>query len=85
MDGGSGTGALGPVGYVITGSGGGGAGGRYVFANLEDLDGVLAELETLRDDIRKDGEKLLRAQQLIEPPGEDIMSRMEAKTQCHVA
>jgi hypothetical protein len=75
---------LGPAGYGITGSGGGGGtGGQYVFADLAELDGTIAEFETLRDDIRGDGAKLLRAQQLIEPPGEDIMSRIEAKTTVH--
>jgi hypothetical protein len=83
MDGDSVSGALGQVGYAITGSGGGGVGGQYVFASLEDLDGIIADLETLRDDIRNDGDKLVQAQWLIEPPGEDIMSRMEANTTVH--
>lgn len=79
MDGDSESAPLGQVGYAITGSGGGGAGGRFVFANVAELDGIITDLEKLRDDIRTDGDKLVQAQGLIEPPGEDIMSRMEAK------
>lgn len=79
MDGSGDSGAWGQAGYAITGSGGGGAGGQFVFADLGELDGIIAELETIRDDIRKDGDKLWRAQQLIEPPAEDIMSRVQAK------
>jgi hypothetical protein len=70
--------ALGQAGYGVTGSGGGGAGGQFVFTNLEELDGIITDLETLRDDIAKDGAKLRQARQVIVPPGEDIMSRMEA-------
>jgi hypothetical protein len=80
MDGDGGSAPLGQVGYALTGSGGGGTGGQYVFANLGELDGIVAELETLRDDIGNDGDKLKQAQFLIEPPGEDIMSRLEAST-----
>lgn len=83
MDGDSGSAPLGQAGYGITGSGGGGAGGQFVFANLGELNGIITELETLRDGIRSDGTKLDRARQLIEPPGEDIMSRMEAKATVH--
>lgn len=79
MDGSSDSGALGQVGYGITGSGGGGAGGQFVFADLGELDGIIADIETVRDDIRNDGDKLRQARQLIEPPGEDIMSRFQAK------
>ncbi len=83
MDGDTGSAPLGQVGYGITGSGGGGAGGQFVFASVGELDGISGDLESLRDDIRKDGDKLKQAQFLIEPPGEDIMSRLEAKTTVH--
>src|SRR5207302_903190 len=83
MVGDTGSAPLGQVGYGITGSGGGGAGGQFVFASLGELDGIITDLEKLRDDIRSDGVKLNQAQQLIEPPGEDIMSRLEAKTTIH--
>jgi hypothetical protein len=71
---------LAQAGYVITGSGGGGAGGQYVFANLDEMDGIIAEAKVLCEEIQEDGEKLRRAQALIEPPGDDVMSRIEAQT-----
>jgi hypothetical protein len=71
---------LGQAGYAITGSGGGGANGHYVFANLEELDSIIADLATLRDNIHSDDAKLVQAQRLITPPGQDDMSRMEAQT-----
>jgi hypothetical protein len=54
-----------------------------VFANFGELDAIIAEWEALRDEIRGDGRKLVLAQQLIEPPGEDIMSQLEAKATVH--
>lgn len=80
VDGGSRPGALGQAGYAITGSGGGGAGGRYVFASLEELDDIIADWEALHDRIRNRAAKLKRAIGLIEPPAEDIMSRLQANT-----
>ncbi|MFL6140672.1 MAG: hypothetical protein ACJ72N_02230 [Labedaea sp.] len=43
MDGSGESGALGQAGYSILGSGGGGASGRYVFASLHELDGIIAD------------------------------------------
>lgn len=80
VDGDSGSGALGQAGYAITGSGGGGAGGQYVFASLEELDDIIAEWDALRDRIRGRGDKLAQAIAMIEPPAEDIMSRLQANT-----
>ncbi|MFL6141550.1 MAG: hypothetical protein ACJ72N_06740 [Labedaea sp.] len=79
MDGTSDISTLGPVGYVVTGSGGGGAGGQYVFASVEHLDRVIATWVAFRDAILADGHKLFQARQLIAPPAHDIMSRLEAK------
>ncbi len=80
VDGGSGSRALGQAGYAITGSGGGGAGGQYVFASLEELDDIIADWEALYIRIRNRAAKLARAIGLIEPPAEDIMSRLQANT-----
>jgi hypothetical protein len=80
MDGDTESGALGQAGYAITGSGGGGAGGQYVFASLEDLDEIIADWEALRDRIQVRGRKLRQAIGLIESPAEDIMSRLQANT-----
>jgi hypothetical protein len=67
------------AGHVITGNGDGGAGGRYVFVNLAELDEIISELGKLRDAIREDGDKLNQAAWHIRPPGEDVMSRIEAQ------
>ncbi len=80
MDGDSGPGVLGQAGYAITGSGGGGAGGRYVFASLAELDGMIADWEALRDRIFARDAKFRQAIGLIAPPAEDIMSRLHAHT-----
>lgn len=79
MDSGSEFSPLGQAGYSITGSGGGGAGGQYVFADLDQINGIISDAERLLTDIRDDGASLLRAQQRVEPPAEDIMSVMEAE------
>ncbi|MFL6143206.1 MAG: hypothetical protein ACJ72N_15250 [Labedaea sp.] len=73
------TGALGQAGYAITGSGGGGAGGQYVFASLAELDGLITDWEALRDRIRDRDVKFRRAISLIAPPADDLMSRLQAK------
>lgn len=78
MDGMGDPGALGQAGYAITGSGGGGEGGQYVFASLAELDGVIAQWEALRDRIRGRGALLSRAISLIEPPADDLMSTFQA-------
>lgn len=69
--------ALGNAGYAIWGSGGGGSGGQYVFASLEELDAIITDWTTLRDDIQLDGQRLAHAQSRIEPPADDIMSRQQ--------
>ncbi|GAB3460339.1 hypothetical protein [Actinophytocola sediminis] len=68
---------LGNAGYSITGSGGGGSGGRYVFASLEELDAIIGEWARIRDEIRLDGRRIMQAQNLIRPPADDIMSRLQ--------
>ncbi|MGB3444935.1 MAG: hypothetical protein WBA97_39870 [Actinophytocola sp.] len=72
-------GALGNAGYVITGSGGGGADGDYVFADLAELDSIITEWTALRDTIQVDGRKLAQAQQAVYSPADDDMSRGQAK------
>jgi hypothetical protein len=69
---------LAQAGYVITGSGGGGEGGHYVFANLADLDTIITDLETLLADIQQDRDDLERTAGLITPPAEDHMSTGQA-------
>jgi hypothetical protein len=59
-------------------SGGGGAGGYYEFTSLAQLDEIITELKTVADGIATDGLKLERAQSLITPPAEDIMSVVQA-------
>jgi hypothetical protein len=74
---------LGQVGYAITGSGGGGAGGQYVFADLDELTAIITEAEAILTEVREDGDDLLQARRLIKPPAQDVMSVMEAKTTVH--
>lgn len=69
---------LGQAGYVIQGSGGGGEGGTYVFADLDELDNIITKLEALAQEIRQDGRGLLRAAELANPPAEDHMSTGQA-------
>jgi hypothetical protein len=59
-------------------SGGGGTSGYYEFTSLAQLDEIINEFKAVRDDIAEDGRKLFRAQGLITPPAEDIMSVMQA-------
>ena len=66
--------ALGNAGYAITGSGGGGADGDYVFVDLAELDSLITEWTAIRDAIQTDGDKLVQATYLIVPPAEDDMS-----------
>ena len=73
------TGALGQAGHAVTGSGGGGAGGQYVFASLKELDDLIANWEALRDRIWGRDVKFRRAISLIAPPAEDMMSRLQAQ------
>lgn len=62
--------------YVID-NGGSSGGGGYVFADLAELDAVIAEWVNLRDGIQADGRKLLQARELIEPPAKDLMSQWQ--------
>ncbi|GAB3449721.1 hypothetical protein [Actinophytocola sediminis] len=78
MAGDGGPSPLGQAGYAYEGSGGGGAGGRYVFASLEEFDGIITEWEALVVRIKLRGEKLARAIGMIEPPAVDLMSRWQA-------
>ncbi len=65
-----------PAGNVV-GSAGGGTGGSYVFADLAELDDITARWIGIRDGVQADGRKLLQAQQLIQPPAQDFMSRLQ--------
>jgi hypothetical protein len=78
VDGGGGSRSLGQAGHGVTGSGGGGADGRYVFASLAELDGLISEWQALQARIKSRGEKLGRAIDLIAPPADDVMSRLQA-------
>lgn len=63
-----------PAGNVAVGSS---AGGSYMFADLAELDDVIARWTNVRDGVQADGRKLLQAQQLIQPPAQDFMSRLQ--------
>lgn len=70
--------ALGNAGYAITGSGGGGSGGNYVFANLAELDAIITEWTEVRDAIHFDGLRLRQAKNFIRRPADDTMSRSQS-------
>ena len=51
---------------------------RYVFADLDELSGIIAEWTAIRDRIEDRGNRLTRAVGLITPPAEDTVSRLHA-------
>jgi hypothetical protein len=54
-------------------SGGGGGGGAYMFASLEELDGVIQQWQSLIDDIKSDNVDVDHAVARIErPAGDDV-------------
>lgn len=55
-------------------SGGGGAGGQYVFANIEEIDSIITDLETELVDIIEDDLYFQHSIRLATPPAEDTMS-----------
>jgi len=69
---------LGNAGYAITGSGGGGSEGAYVFASLEELDDVIKEWTALRDAIATDGHAMTQASLIRLRPAEDEMSEQQS-------
>ncbi|MFC4853596.1 hypothetical protein [Actinophytocola glycyrrhizae] len=56
-------------------SGGGGADGQYVFTDLDELDGIITELEEIAVEVRDDLWYYDQAIGLATPPAEDVMSR----------
>ncbi|WP_133902381.1 hypothetical protein [Actinophytocola oryzae] len=59
-------------------AGGGGAGGQFMFASIEELDTVITRWEDERDGILADREKISEAYYSITPPAGDSMSRGQA-------
>jgi hypothetical protein len=56
-------------------TGGGGAGGSYMFASLEELDGVIQQWQDLVDDIKDDQGNIESAvNQANRPAGDDVSS-----------
>jgi hypothetical protein len=56
-------------------AGGGGSGGQFMFANLEELDGVITRWEEERDGILADRDAIADAYYMIAEPAGDMMSR----------
>jgi hypothetical protein len=54
------------------------SGGRFVFADLDELDSIIADLETLRVDIAADDEDFVDAIGTANPPARDDMSQLQA-------
>lgn len=59
-------------------SGGGGAGGQFTFANIEELDAVITKWNTQRDEISEDQDRIVSAYREIAEPAGDEMSRGQA-------
>lgn len=55
-------------------SGGGGAGGQYVFVNVEEIGSIITDLEVIKNEIRADERYFRQAIRLATPPAEDEMS-----------
>lgn len=60
-------------------SGGGGATGQFVFANLDELNAVLHEWEDLAKEIGDHQKVTVQIQRLCNPPAEDMMSHYQAE------
>lgn len=59
-------------------AGGGGTGGQYMFANVEELDGVITQWEQERDGIQADKDAIAETYYMINEPAGDSMSRQAA-------
>jgi hypothetical protein len=66
----------GPSWYMPYGaSGGGGANGQYVFTDLDELNGIITELEEIKNELDEDDRYYGQAIDLATPPANDVMSR----------
>ena len=59
-------------------AGGGGTGGQFMFASLEDLDSMISKWEDERDGILADRDAIADAYWTIKDPAGDVMSRGQA-------
>lgn len=50
-----------------------------IVANLEELDSIIAEWQTVRDRIRLRADEIRQALNVIEPPSDDLMSTFQAQ------
>src|SRR5262245_32882352 len=55
-------------------SGGGGGGGAYMFANLDELDGVIKQWENLSDELKADNDRVEQAIHQAATPAADNVS-----------
>lgn len=60
-------------------AGGGGKGGQFMFASIEELDGVIKKWETERDGIKDDRDQISTAYWSINNPAADVMSKGQAE------
>lgn len=59
-------------------AGGGGQGGQFMFANLEDLDAIIGQWEDEREAILADRQAIADAYRTISEPAGDVMSMLQA-------
>ncbi|HEX6354024.1 hypothetical protein [Actinophytocola sp.] len=59
-------------------AGGGGTGGQFMFASLEELDSLIKRWEDERDGIQRDKDAIADAYHMIKDPAADVMSRVQA-------
>lgn len=60
-------------------AGGGGAGGTYMFTDLEHLDSIIARWVAVRERIEPHSRKLEQAARAVHPPADDLPSQRQAE------
>jgi hypothetical protein len=53
--------------------------GQYIFTDLDEVDSIIAELESVKEDIAYDGLELRAAYSAARSPAEDGMSRSQVR------
>ncbi|MCE7008359.1 hypothetical protein LWC34_36940 [Kibdelosporangium philippinense] len=65
--------------YESRAAGGGGAGGKWVFTSVDQLDSLIKKWTAVRDAIDDRRKRIEDARNRVYPPANDIMSQLQAK------